>query len=306
VGFREPIFGGRFDARGGWTNVTTSSSTTGNWSALRVDFGGQHRYAPPEIEDGPQLRGRTVHAMASTETGLALRPEVIHDANGYYRSLGFTFPYLRITRKQLRLAAFEHDAANDERKMHNLKQLLDPEIRAKYDLVPFWERFVDKYFQAWLKERALREAREANQHRAPWQKETTPEDLLREWGFGVQQDPEEGEEPPPELETPEVSDPDATVKIPWTYSYYVWRSDCDDTDRLGRWQELLIAEFVQVGAKRRFAVGFVGRQPHEWVAGEVRGNHVLYINEDVEPNQELAAKAVKQFLADEGKREIRG
>lgn len=275
--FRQPLFTGNFDGRG-WSNVNTS-------------FGGHTIYVNTAIGPAPEaeterLVGSWKHVEASTDTDLAISPPVIWDANRYYRSLGFAWPFRGITVKQLRLAYMDRDGQSSEFLTYVLKMLRNPEIRRAYDLTPFGRQFLDRYVQDMLKRQAIEAARKFNEMRG-FGPERTAQDVLNEWGFGV--DPEGSSEQP---DVPKVSVPDATVKTPWMYSYYLWRSDCDDTERLARWQELLRAEFVRSGMKLRFAVGFMGRNARRWVTGEVEGRLVVYLHEDVDPTEEMAVAAV--------------
>lgn len=295
--FRDDVFSGRYDSWEGWSNTSssfTTSATTSTFSSgtshIRLGIGP----AAVEPSPNPHLRGLPEHVEASTETALELSPPIIWDTNHYYRLLGAPWPYRDATVAQMRRYYLEHGGPDDEEMTHALKQLRNPEVRRDYDITALGQRYLDKWVQEWLKKASLRVARERATTQRGKRMDITLEakNILREWGFvandGDQQDVQR------ELPTlpPEVSDPDATVKIPWAYSYYVWRSNCDDTDRLGLWQELLVQEFVRVGVKRRFAVGYMGRQPQEWVAGEVRNRLVCFLDEDTVPTEEMAAKLV--------------
>lgn len=241
----------------------------------------------------PVLRGREDWLEASTETALVRAPDVIWDANGYYRSHGMKFPYRDVTVKDLRRAHMELRGFEDDYLTYVLKQLRNPEIRRIYDATPLGLEYMDKFVQAKIKRIVLRKVAERQRETGV---QLDPEEALRRAGFVV--DSSAGQEPsstPPE----ELSEGGATVQIPWRWAYYLWRSFCDDTDRLGRWQELLVEEFVRAGVKRRFTVGFMGQQPQKWVSGEVKGRLVVYLNENIEPTREMAATAVATIIDDE-------
>lgn len=246
----------------------------------------------------------------STCVTLVRRPEVIWDANRYYRSLGFSFPYTRISRKQLRLGFYDRGGPDSARLMFVLKQLLNTSTRRKYDNTPLGEVFLDEWVQKFLKDKAVQEAvrRSAESGRT-----VEPEEVLAEWGMEVQ--PEKSTEdvepsgeagygeapgkstPKDESESPESSDSPPIV-VPWSWAYYVWRSQRDDRERLARWQQLLVQAFAARNVVRRFAVGFFGKQPHRFLLGEVDGRDVFFLGEDEEPTEEMAALAVVQMLYD--------
>ncbi len=241
----------------------------------------------------PVLRGREDWLEASTETALARFPEVIWDANGYYRSHGVRFPYRDVTIKELRLAHMELRGFEDDFLTYVLKQLRDPEIRRVYDATPLGLEYMDKFVQAKIKRIVLRRVAERQRETGV---QLDPEDALRRAGFVVDSSAaQQASSTPPA----ELSEGAATVHLPWLWSYYLWRSFCDDTDRLGRWQELLVEEFARAGVKRRFVVGFMGQQPQKWVSGEMKGRLVVYLDENTEPTREMAAAAVATIIDDE-------
>jgi hypothetical protein len=250
-------------------------------------------YLDPDRELKPVLRGNEEHLEASTETALARFPEVIWDANGYYRSHGMRFPYRDVTVADLRRAHMELRGFEDDFLTYVLKQLRDPEVRRIYNATPLGLEYMDKFVQAKIKRIVLSRVAERQRQTGV---QLDPEEALRQAGF--MKDDSAGQEasstPPAEL-----SEPPATVQIPWRWAYYQWRSFCDDTDRLGRWQELLVEEFVKAGVKRRFVVGFMGQQPQKWVSGEVQGRLVVYLNENIMPTREMAAAAVTIIIDDE-------
>jgi hypothetical protein len=255
---------------------------------------GTDRFASVQREErdrfAPRLRGNRDWAVASTCTELVCSPPVIWDANGYYRAHGFSWPYRGITRRDLRQA--HHQRGIEDRWLtYALKQLCDPRIRRAYDATPLGEPFLDAYVQFWLKSQAAGKASRESERAG---EVITPEDVLSDLGYDI--DPAQDLSSTPPVEDPETG---GTVSAPWTWAYYQHRSTCDDSDRLGRWQEMLVKAFARVGTRRRFAVGFVGRQAHQWVAGEVHGHLVVFLNDRIEPTSELAAIAVASII-DEG------
>lgn len=248
-------------------------------------------YLQPML-DVPMLVGAGPLECTS-ETALAVSPEVVWDANGYYRALGFRWWAYQgwLTRKQLRLAFQRVGGSNDPWLRSAMTILLNDKDRRIYDNLKLGELFLDVTVQDEYKRRAQREAlRRRGQH----QGRDTRDEVLEEWGLHAKPagDQPEGEsdEAPEEEPAPELSEPD---DIPWRWTYYRWRTFCDDTERLARWQELLVAALAEVGTKLRFGVGFVGRQPHQFSTGVMNGRiRVFFLNDRIEPTPELAAQAV--------------
>lgn len=250
---------------------------------------------PVDRQEGPSLQGRWEDAEASTETALVVTPEIIWDTNYYYRVHGFTWPYRGITVRDLRLAHHARGGRDDPYMTMALAALRNAVIRRQYDSQDLGDPYLDRYVKAWLKEQAIRKAADLSRE---FGVEVDPEKVLQDLGYDLNDDDVSAGQDPSSTPPAELSEGCDTVHIPWTWSYYRLRTSCDDTDRLGRWQELLVEAFAQVGTRRRFCVGFVGRQPHEWISGEVQGRRVFFLSEHVEPTADMAAAAA--LSTDEG------
>lgn len=299
--YGDPIFEGEYNPNTGWNNTRFTERTGQSWSSVRyVQPGMAYGEAPtlaPALEN-PWLRGLPEYVDASTDTDLILHPPLIWDVNGYYRLLGIAWmDYRTASIKQMRIFYMANGGPDDRRMTYALSQLRNRKTRSQYNATPFGQLFMDADVEEWLRQRALAEARRRQGADFDAEDGEAARDILKEWGFIAAENPAEGDaedvdddvidaDPAGELESSEEP------HVPWAYSYYVWRSACDDTERLGRWQALLVAEFVRVGVKRRFAVGFMGRQPQEWVAGEVQNRLVAFLHQDIEPTEEMAAKMV--------------
>jgi hypothetical protein len=245
-------------------------------------------YAPesePELPDRPVRRGWGP-AVCSTETALVVR-YTVWDVNGYYRSLGFAFPYRGITKRDLMRAYL--DRLYDEYATYAFKILINARFRAMYDELPFGDPLIDKYLS-----HEIRKAATSAAVRRRWrgEEDVDQESVMDEWGL---YSPQDGDDvPSPDQDSSrkrELSEPDPTVWR-WDWGYYLWRSRSRDLRRLARWQELLVAEFAARGVRRQFAVGFLGQQPHRAVQVLVGEQLVLLLNEDVEPEQDLAIQMV--------------
>lgn len=242
-------------------------------------------------------------AECSTRSDLVPSPHVICDANGYYRALGFSFPYLGITRKMLRLAFLAREGEKSGWLTNALKVLLDPVERRKYDLTKVGDLYLDRFIQDWFRKKAHEEARRRN---SEYGRQSTKEQVLDEWGLksdtpeGPLMDSVGGIGHDPEYPTDEGS-PES-----WDWSYYLWGSRSTDTTRLSAWQGKLIHECILRDVRIRFCVGFSGRRTKaSWTTGVIGQHHVIFLREDVEPTDELAAYAVSAVLREERDDEVR-
>lgn len=224
-------------------------------------------------------------AEASTCRGLQATPTAIWDVNGYYRMLGFGWPFTP-TRKEL-LAAFKAYGNHPTSEItFAFKQLWHPVIRAEYDRSPLGEPFYDEMVSEALK----REAKlEAGRRSAREGREVKAEEVLDDWGMKVDEEPEptpkKKEAPGPSQARPET--------VPWLWSYYLWRSNEADKENLALWQELLVEQFAILGIATTFSVGYFGKQAHRWVAVKVGQRTAILLNEGQEPTTEMAKQAVE-------------
>jgi hypothetical protein len=237
---------------------------------------------------------------SSSKTLATTKTQVCYDVNGYYRELGV---YWTASKGELRVAYDEADGPNDARLTYIFKQLLNKEIRAAYDATPLGEVFLDDYIADALKEKAIREAARRTREGTTY---ISPEDVLSQWGFDLKDDASEaliqdGAIPDDDQDLEALRRMDDASQVQyihgWPYGYYLWRSVCMDTERLGRWQELVVDALYEQGSVVRFAVGFCGRQPHPFVVGLVGGaGYVVYLNDRTTADPEIASRAASALL----------
>ncbi len=248
--------------------------------------------AAPRRPDDPYKVG-SGPAECSSSTELVRTPEVIWDVNGYYRSLGFEFPYTGVTRKAIRIAALALDSSSSVRLTFVVNQLLDRYVRYDYDRMPLGETYMDGWIEHELKQQAKRTAA---QRSAEQGEPVDFEKILEEWGAAAL-----SEEELAEIERMKAEDQQRkalAAKWGWGWSYYLWRSRKYDPEVLREWQSLLISEFSRAGARVKFCVGFLGEQPHPWVSVVVGSRLAILLNEAEAPTTELATKAVAAVLAE--------
>ena len=246
--------------------------------------------APVELPERPRLIGSDSEAECSSCTDLAVYPSVIWDVNGYYRELGFEFPY-RPTKREIRRALFVVQWMQSARMTYYAKQLLADDVRRAYDRMPLGEPFFDDYYEEMFRNKAAVEVgRRVAEGLVDVEDGNARERVLSEWGLGFNDDLAEAE-PAPE---------DDLVEISWKWSFYLWRSVCLNTERLAEWQAALVREFSSRGARIRFCVGYFGKSPLSWVSGVVGDRIVLYLNEDAAVADIDIATVAMTVLSDHG------
>jgi hypothetical protein len=273
-----------------WAWNTTTTTTTGTASSSWTVM------LQPQINyDQPWLRGQG-EPVFSTCTDLAISPEVCFDVNGYYRELGV---HWKASKRELLFAYRDKDGPNDERLTYIFKQLLDSAIRRTYDRAPLGSLYFDRYVQE-------RVSRMIKLRMAAQGMDTGRADQFSQVAsmFGMEIDdvtesPEVVDKNPSESHD-EIAPSEATPS-PFRYSYYLWRSGCEDTDRLALWQSLLIQAFRATQQKVHLAVGYHGRMAHPWLLFQVGYRTVVFLHEQGEPTLELATAVADQYQRDQRK-----
>jgi hypothetical protein len=250
-----------------------------------------------ERYDLPERAG-TGPLEASSCVELVRLPLVIHDVNGYYRALGFEPPYAGITRKALRLAFHDCGGADDPYLIAVLQLLLDPAERRAYECAPVGEKHLDSLQKKLLLEEVKRQAARKNPSNDT---RATQHEILEKMGF---EDIEKEEGHYPKEQYPSGQDDSYAEHLlidhPWRWSYYRWGTGRADSERLGRWQELLVSALAALEVRTKFCVGFIGyRRTHSrFVVERTYGVRTVYLREDLEPDGEMAAAAADSLLTD--------
>lgn len=236
---------------------------------------------PEKVGNGP------LSASASRVLALA-RPAFAWDPNHYYRSLGIPWPYTDATRRDLTRAFMAVGGEDDHWLMYCLKQLLNTEVRERYDAMPLGKEFLDDLF---VQQRKRHEAADEANRRSVEGDYTTVDDVLDEQGY-VRLTPEEEMQVARmrALDAAASNGQDPSVGGPWQYAYYLWQTTSQDRTLLAQWQEALIRE-ADAGLPA-ITVGMMGKQPHRFVIGEVDGHTVFFLNRDQVVTDELARAAL--------------
>lgn len=249
------------------------------------------RDEPWKVGNGPET--------ASSDRGLiSAKRSFSWDVNGYYRLLGVPWPYVNATKGQLSKAYIAADGNKSHRKTYYLKQLLNAQTRRLYDDMPLGEPYLDDhYVQDALKAKAAAEAGK----RTAAGVFTEADQVMDEWGLKmVDEDDAAAIDSAKKDEHSKPRSPDFDP-IEWTFAYWLWRSnEISRTGRLAQWQSSVVASLSEAGAKVRFAVGFLGRQPHEYLIGKDGSTWIVYVNERLDPAlyEQTAVRAAGALLHD--------
>jgi hypothetical protein len=216
----------------------------------------------------------------STSTALVpLRSLPIWDVNYYYRELGIKAPYRNVSKKQLRDGYTARNGQSSERLTYCFKQLLDPQIRAKYDRMPLGKPMDDKYRWKLIEEAA---AEWASRRSAETGEVHEAKEFLEEVGM----DPESIAAREAEIEEAMHS----FKTYGWPYAYYLWRSRKFDDATLSEWQSMLISACSERDLSCQLSIGYVGASDQTWLIKEHDGNRVVFFNEDAVPDPLVAAE----------------
>lgn len=260
-----------------------------------------HLYEParaPGTGPHPALVGSGPSAC-STSRAVAVRgPLFAWDPNRYYQDLGIAWPYVQATRKDLRRGYQQRDGQASVRLTYCLKQLLDDQVRRAYDALPLGHQYTeDIYVQEALRAKAADEASRSSAKGSF----TTAEQVLDDWGYVLLTE-EEAEE----VDTARCvdTDPDtafnetdapSSVGAPWGYSFYLWRTQRWDHDRLADWQAALISAFDQHDIGPTLSVGLMGSKPQPYAIVEVADEQVVFLNQHEQVTPDLARAAAQSL-----------
>jgi hypothetical protein len=262
-----------------WIEFDTGTGFAAGGMGMNVIF------MPRVVMDAPILQG-DCPAEWSTCTELDRDPRCIHDVNHYYKALGFRWPYTGISRRDLGNAWRERQ--EDRYATYAFSRLLDPEIRRHYDRAPFFMQVVDAYVLELVKRAANQDLSDA----AARGEDLDINSLMRDYGVEPGEPVVDDEEPLADDEgKPSGAAEGEDTPEPWGWGYYTWRSGCDDRDRLGRWQRLLLAALGARGLRIKLALGFAGHLDCGQFVTRVGQTLVCFLADGVEPDEGLAAEA---------------
>jgi hypothetical protein len=217
--------------------------------------------------DRPVLIG---HGPPEFSTSLELEPfpSIVWDTNLYYGSLGV---HRRVGRRDIRQAYIKERGFLSPRLTMIMKTLLDPTRRLHYDLVPLGDFFFDEE----IEESQRRKLSEMASDRIAAGEDF--EDLNAELENSIEK-----------IDNDDFEYAEGHPRYRW--SYYLWKSDCVDIDRLFKWRSLVcqtLQSYIPRGVN--IGIGYHGLDDHsrvEWVGRRV----VLLIPDTLEPDLIEAGK----------------
>lgn len=227
----------------------------------------------------PHLAHSGVSAIFSTSAAVAPWPLHVWDVNGYYRDLG-----VRPGASKAELVEAYKALGNDPsvRQTYCLKQLLNPETRAKYDSCQIGELFFDRYLEEVVLRRAKADAAKAIAEGKVSEEDLESMDLSDVLNSVVAM-----------LDRPARTDKDERPADD-LWGYYLWGSSRRDTEPLVRWRAMLARALWARGQVERLGVGFTGGEI-PWRVDQVDDVRVVFISDSIEPTTTMA-EAVAQTI----------
>ena len=215
---------------------------------------------------------------ASTSLELAVVYRHVHDANGYYAALGIR---VDATRREIREAYQRLNGQESPRLTYIVKQLLDPEIRRRYDATPLGTFFHDYEIETWIRNALVREV-----------------SRLRQQGRVSEAEEIEAASSGELLDTPESGEHDdaSPVQPVWGWGYFLRDSLCKDRQVLSQWQQLLVSALGRRGEHVQLAVGFSTGMASGWGVERIGHQILVLLDEGVRPTEALAEAAVSRMV----------
>lgn len=212
---------------------------------------------------------------ASTSLSLVRAYRQVWDTNGYYAALGLRFD---ATRREIREAYQRLGGQDSPRLTYIVKQLLNPDTRAKYDETPLGSLYFDYEVETWIRRaRVQKSSRLRSEGRVEEAEEIEAQDfgeLLDTEGAG------------------QDDDPARPLQAVWRWGYFLRDTDCSDRARLAQWQELLVSAFGRAGQHVQLAVGFSGGMASPWGVEKVGDLTIAFLSEGEQPTEALASRVV--------------
>lgn len=240
----------------------------------------------------PYLYGGGSPEFSSCTDLVVPKAGLIWDVNRYYRDLGIKAPYW-LDRVEIRRAFRE--GARGARETFCFKQLMNREVREKYDAAPWGCKFMDEFEWQRMKDKALAEMLKRGM-------DVEDKDLIKTVfaALGVPVTDETQDI----LDNPAEAGDDVPEPLPapglYAFAYYLWKTSDHPQDQevLAIWQPLIVRALSDLGVRMRVSLGLMGRTPHQWSIGTVGRRTVAYLNRAAEPDPAVAAK-IAAALADQ-------
>lgn len=214
----------------------------------------------------------------SSEHRLLPYAPICWDVNGYYRDLGCEPGASRGDLMKAYLALGNEPSA---RATFCLKQLLDPEIRRRYDACQIGEVFFDDY----LKEVVMKRIRDEAMAKLKASEEDVDDLEMPDFSDALNQALQV-------LDSDEEGDQDVP-HIAW--GYFLWDSFCTEQSKLSRWRSMIADALWRRGVVRHVAVGYRGAGAPDVSVEQVGGVTVAFISDTLEPTLRAAEIAANNI-----------
>jgi hypothetical protein len=227
---------------------------------------------PHAVESGPMEFTSCV--------GVQRWPLIVWDVNAYYAELGVPWT---ASRAEIRAAYQRCRGDTSDRLTYIVKQLLNDEVRARYDACQPGSVFFDRYIAAYVKDQMLKD--HVAEHGRILSFEDQVEDLHTVDLSKYMNRP--FDTVPPEGQN---------VASRWRWGFYLWASDDYDTAKLRQWQGLLVEALARKGVVLKLSIGLVGGSLEPMRVEAVGYRVVAFLSDAEEPIPQLAEAAADRVV----------
>lgn len=217
----------------------------------------------------------------STSTELVTWPMYVWDVNGYYHELGV---HHGASKGEIKEAYERLNGQASPRLTFVVKQLLDPDIRRRYDASELGSVFVDEYIVRWISQQMADDAREARlagltdeefepmdfSHLINKPFETVVDRAERAGQGGGRQSPTGG------------------------WGFYRWRTGSNNFEQVGEWRGTLCRVATERGERFNLSVGLAGGMASPIEVIPVGYRIVVFLDVDEQPTEHLAHEALNR------------
>lgn len=225
----------------------------------------------------------------STCLALELHPPIIWDTNRYYASLGVD---VRATKREIREAYQRLGGQDDPWLTYVTRQLLDDEVRRRYDSVELGRLFYDRMVADFVR-----------RHQQLAMCEAIRDGLVQfDDGGAPVLSAEIAETHEVVVDIGDDDGQDAVshrLRTIWPWAYYVWQTGNRNTWKLAQWQGALAKAFHNRGEVRRLAVGLIDSMEEKVWVEKVGYRIIVFLADGEQPTAELAELAAARVVQQE-------
>lgn len=228
----------------------------------------------------------------STSLGLQPYRPVVWDVNRYYHELGVVS---WSSKREIREAYQRLNGHESQRLTYIVKQLLNDDIRQRYDAVPLGRLWFDHYVAEWVRAARLQEIEDERDPTDMWDNIPDPEDAYEPVETVVDMIANARQE--------WLSHPSGTVHTE-QWAYYVWRCGSESQIIRDQWRGALAKALWDRGVVTKIAAGFLGScMEQTWDVRPVGYRLVAFVPHEKWPTSEIVAAITDRVVASAGTRE---